>query len=186
LTPLFTETVQSVTVNPYWNIPETIARKEILPRARRNPGYLRARYFVRDGKLRQPPGPRNALGRVKLEMPNPFNSYLHDTPSRSLFASNERHLSHGCMRVELIRQLASFALTGSPDAAIERVNGAIATGKNMGLALDAPMPVHVLYWTAIADANGEVRFVPDIYGRDAALTAALAGQRTSGQVAANL
>jgi murein L,D-transpeptidase YcbB/YkuD len=174
-TPLFSAMVTSVTVNPYWSIPARIANREIRPRGR---GYVRARYIVTEGgQLRQRPGPRNALGRVKLEMPNSFDAYLHDTPSRSLFARDERHLSHGCVRVELIRPLASFAMSGSTDGAIERLNGAIATGKNRGFALDTPLPVHVLYWTAIADANGDVAFVPDVYGRDAVLIAALANQR---------
>jgi len=184
-TPLFSATATSVTINPYWNIPAAIANMEIRPMERKHPGYIRSLYVVAGGQLRQRPGPNNELGFVKFEMANPFDSYLHDTPERSLFARAERHLSHSCVRVELISPLASFALSGSTDGAIARINAAIATGKSKGIALATPLPVHVLYWTAIADATGNVAFLSDVYGRDAELIAALANQRLRGRLAAN-
>ena len=175
-TLLFAATVVAVTVNPYWNIPASIARNEILPKERAHPGYLAAEHIERmpDGGLRQTPGDFNALGRLKLEMPNRFNSYLHDTPAKTLFARTDRHFSHGCMRVEQIRQLASLVLTGAPSAALQRIDAAIDADETVRIPLDKPLPVYVLYWTVIAHRGGAVDF---LYGRDGRLLAALAGER---------
>ena len=176
-TPIFAAQVVALTVNPYWNIPATIARKEILPKERRHPGYMASQHIFAagDGTLKQQPGTDNALGFLKLEMPNRFNSYLHDTPARGLFARNDRHFSHGCMRVQQIAPLASYVLTGDTAAAKDKLAALIATGVNQRISLDKTVPVYVLYWTAIADQDGAVGFRPDIYGRDGRLLAALAG-----------
>jgi murein L,D-transpeptidase YcbB/YkuD len=176
-TPIFAAQVVALTVNPYWNIPATIARKEILPKERRHPGYMASQHIFAagDGTLKQQPGTDNALGFLKLEMPNRFNSYLHDTPARGLFARNDRHFSHGCMRVQQIAPLASYVLTGDTAAAKDKLAALIATGVNQRISLDKTVPVYVLYWTAIADQDGAVSFRPDIYGRDGRLLAALAG-----------
>ena len=176
-TPIFAAQVVALTVNPYWNIPATIARKEILPKERRHPGYMASQHIFAagDGTLKQQPGTDNALGFLKLEMPNRFNSYLHDTPARGLFARNDRHFSHGCMRVQQIAPLASYVLTGDTAAAKDKLAALIATGVNQRISLDKTLPVYVLYWTAIADQDGAVGFRPDIYGRDGRLLAALAG-----------
>ena len=187
-TPIFSTTVTALTVNPYWNIPSVIARNEILPKERRHPGYMAAQHIFADGpdgSLRQKPGPDNALGYLKLEMPNRFNAYLHDTPSRSLFARNDRHFSHGCMRVQQIWPLASWALSGSTDSAIDKIKAAVASGSNQRISLDRPLSVYVLYWTVIADQGGSVEFRPDVYGRDTKLLAALAGQRLTGRLSLN-
>ena len=185
-TPIFAATVVALTINPYWNIPSVIARNEILPKERRHPGYMASQHIYWDGgMLRQQPGAKNALGYLKLEMPNRFNAYLHDTPSRSLFARNDRHFSHGCMRVQQIWPLASWVLSGSTDSAIEKIKAAVASGSNQRISLDRPLPVYVLYWTAIADQAGSVEFRPDIYGRDTKLLAALSGQRLMGRLSLN-
>jgi murein L,D-transpeptidase YcbB/YkuD len=186
-TAVFTAKITDVTVNPYWNIPAAIARNEILPKARRNPAYLgnHHMFFDSTGMLRQSPGPDNSLGRLKMEMPNRFNAYLHDTPARSLFAAKERHLSHGCIRVEQIKPLASFALTGDAALGLENLQEAISSNVNKRISLDNPLPVFVLYWTAIADKDGTVEFRPDVYGRDQRLLAALAGRRLVGRVTMN-
>ena len=178
-TPLFAATVEAVTANPYWNIPASIVRNEILPRERAHPGYLASQHIERgpDGQLRQIPGDFNALGRLKLEMPNRFNSYLHDTPAKSLFARADRHFSHGCMRVEQIRALASFALTRDAALGLLRLDAALASGQTVRIALDKPLPVYVLYWTVIAREDGTADFFPDVYGRDGRLLAALSGAR---------
>ena len=110
-------------------------------------------------------------------MPNRFSSYLHDTSARRLFAKDERHLSHGCMRVQHIRPLASFVLTGEAKTEAERIKAAIEAGRTQKIALDKPVPVYVLYWTAVARMDGTVDFYPDVYGRDKKLTAAFAGQQ---------
>ena len=202
-TPMFSANAVAVTVNPFWNIPDPIARNEMLPKLRHNANYLASQHIeIVDGAagdpygtgidwrstsrtnfhytLRQLPGADNALGYVKLEMPNRFNSYLHDTPSRSLFAKSDRHFSHGCMRVEQIRPLASFALTGDTAAGLEKLQNAIDSGETKQLPLDRPLPVYIVYWTAIASQDGTAGFRSDIYGRDARLLAALAGQSSRG------
>ncbi len=188
-TPIFAAEITTLTINPYWNIPAPIARNEILPKERRYPGYLESQHILFDGPngtLRQQPGADNSLGRVKLEMPNRFNAYLHDTPARALFAHTDRHFSHGCMRVEQILPLASWVLTGDASAALDRISAAIAEGNNQQISLDRPLPVYVLYWTAIANRDGTVETRPDVYGRDKKLLAALAGQHTVGRSATNI
>ena len=203
MTAIFNANVIAVTVNPSWHVPVSIARNEILPKLRRNPAYLvREHMVVVDGpagdpygqsinwhavsaanlhyEFRQLPGEDNSLGYLKLEMPNRFSAYLHDTSARSLFARDERHLSHGCIRVQNIRPLAAYALYGGAADGAEKVDAAIATGETKRIPLDKPLPVYVLYWTAMADANGAPEFRPDVYGRDKRLIAALAGQLVNG------
>ncbi len=186
-TALFSANVIGITVNPEWNVPAPIARKEILPKARRDPAYLSRNHIVVDasGRLRQLPGSDNALGQLKLEMPNRFNAYLHDTPARSLFARDERHLSHGCIRVEQIQPLASFALTDDAMRGLEQLRAKIGSGENARISLDNPLPVFVLYWTVVANDDGSVDFFPDVYGRDQRLLAALAGKPVIGRVTMN-
>lgn len=186
-TPMFFANVVAITVNPYWNIPSTIARHEILPRERRHPGYMESQhiFFADDGSLKQQPGADNALGFLKLEMPNRFNAYLHDTPARKLFVRADRHFSHGCMRVQQIEPLASWLLTGDTAAAKEKLDTFIASGVNQRISLDRPLPVYVLYWTAIADENGSIGFRPDVYGRDSRLLAALLGLHLTGRLSLN-
>jgi murein L,D-transpeptidase YcbB/YkuD len=186
-TAIFAAEAVAVTLNPVWNIPVSIARGEILPKARRNPSYLRARRIVADasGRLRQLPGRNNALGQVKLEMPNRFSIYLHDTPARTLFARAERHLSHGCVRVERIRPLASFAMTGDPERALPEIRERIAGGTTERISLDKPVPVYVLYWTAVANEDGSVDFFPDVYGRDGRLLATIAGKPVARRISSN-
>jgi murein L,D-transpeptidase YcbB/YkuD len=186
-TAIFSATVTALTVNPEWHIPTPIARNEILPKARRDPGYLAHLKIVVDsgGALRQLPGPDNSLGLLKLEMPNRFNAYLHDTPSRALFARDERHLSHGCIRVEKIQPLASFALTDDAARGLERIRSQIGNGVTGRISLDNPLPVFVLYWTATANEDGSVDFLPDVYGRDRRLLAAVAGKPRFEQVTLN-
>ena len=203
-TPMFFAQVEQVTVNPPWNVPDNIARHEMLPKLRRDPGYLAHEHIVIvDGppddpygtsinwrgisaakflySFRQLPGDDNALGYVKLEMPNRFNSYLHDTPSRNLFARDDRHLSHGCMRVQEIQPLASYALTGDVNAGLIQIKSLIDAHETKRIALDRKLPVYVLYWTAIADADGNVGFRSDVYGRDAKLLAALSAPHLAGK-----
>ena len=186
-TAIFGARVTDVTVNPSWNIPQSIVRNEILPKARRNPHYLANNHIVSDGEggYRQLPGADNALGRIKFEMPNRFSMYLHDTSAPALFSRDERHLSHGCIRVEQIRALGSFALTGDPKSGLEKIDAAVGSGETQRFALDKPLPVYVLYWTAIANEDGTVDFPPDIYGRDQELFAALAGRHLIGRVTMN-
>jgi murein L,D-transpeptidase YcbB/YkuD len=122
-------------------------------------------------QVQQQPGRDNALGRIKLELPNRFDVYLHDTPARKLFARPGRALSHGCVRVEQILPLATYALA-DPRAA-DRIGKALAMPETSHLPLQHRLPVYFLYWTALPDAHGAVQVVPDIYGRDARLVAAM-------------
>jgi murein L,D-transpeptidase YcbB/YkuD len=125
-------------------------------------------------QVQQVPGPSNVLGVLMLDSPNDFDVYLHDTGNRKNFAEQTREISNGCVRVDQIFALASLAYTdGSSDDADE-ISAAIASGETQRLALDAPMPLYLLYWTALAQPGGDTEFRPDRYGRDRAMIARFA------------
>lgn len=179
-TPMLASRIEAVTLNPSWHVPSSIARGELLPQERRSPGVLARRGFVREGtSLRQVPGPNNALGQVKFEMPSPFGVYLHDTPSRSLFAREDRLFSHGCMRLEKPRELATLLL-GDQGWTGADVDAAIDAGSTRRVTLDRPVAVLVVYFTAGVDESGAVWFADDPYGWDRKLIAALARLPRSG------
>jgi len=207
-TPIFGGLMTYLDLNPTWTVPPTILREDILPKLRRDPGYL-ARENIsvidRNGRtvdprgidwaaygrgipytLRQEPGPNNALGRIKLMFPNRYAVYLHDTPARALFDKPERDFSSGCIRVEDPLALAALVLD-DPQWDRKALEAAIATGKTRRVRLRSPVPVLLVYLTAVADRSGVTRFYRDVYGRDAALLAALDGpvslQRPDRQVA---
>jgi murein L,D-transpeptidase YcbB/YkuD len=179
-TPIFSARMTSVVLSPYWNIPPGIAEAEVLPKARRDPGYLSRNgiRWVRDGsgyRLRQDPGPLNPLGGVKFLFPNPYDTYLHDTPSKNLFAEPERAYSHGCMRVERPLELAEYVL-GEQGWSREEILAGMTRGVERTVPLEDPIPVHVLYRTAWVDTAGRVQFRDDLYGHDRRLREALAGK----------
>jgi murein L,D-transpeptidase YcbB/YkuD len=175
MTPNAIATIGAVTLNPAWKVPASIARSEILPLAERDPNYLASHgYADVDGRLVQAPGPENALGRLKFEMPNPFDVYLHDTSSPQLFARARRTLSHGCVRVEHPRELAE-ALLGA-EWPRPRIDATIETGETQSIPVPRPVPVFLLYQTVVAQADGGARFAEDVYGWDAELDRALANQ----------
>jgi len=126
--------------------------------------------------IRQLPGPDTALGALMLDSPNDFDVYLHDTPGKKFFAQNYRDISNGCVRVQQILPLASLALKDDPEQGLALLRQQVRTGKTQRLALDAPLPVYFLYWTAMADADGHVQFRPDHYDRDGVLIDALNGK----------
>ena len=194
--PIIRSEIKAVVVNPPWNIPGDIAARDLLPKLRKNPNYLRANNMVvTDGPrndpygrtidwrkvipaefpyaIKQLPGPKTALGAVMLDSPNDFDVYLHDTPNKKLFVSNQREISNGCIRVQQIFPLASLALTDDPDEGMAMLNKVVRTRETTRIELDAPLPVYFLYWTAMAGTDGTVEFRPDRYGRDRALIAAL-------------
>lgn len=174
-TPMFASRIETVVLNPPWNVPSSIAQGEILPRAARDPGYLARNNFIyRDGRLQQRPGPTNSLGQVKFDMPSPFGVYLHDTPGRAAFARPVRTLSHGCMRLEKPRELATLLLA-SQGWTREAIDAAILQGETRRVDLAQPVPVFVVYNTALVDEDG-LYLLPDPYGWDAQLTAALQRQ----------
>jgi murein L,D-transpeptidase YcbB/YkuD len=124
-------------------------------------------------RLRQEPGPRNPLGRLKFVFPNKFGVHLHDTPARGLFSRFDRDVSHGCIRVEKPMELASVLLRDDAHHSVEKIQEWIGGGARKTVSLRNPVPVHILYWTAWVDERGTIHFRKDIYGRDALLAAAL-------------
>jgi murein L,D-transpeptidase YcbB/YkuD len=166
--------MKTIVLNPTWTVPPGMMRKEIGPAMARDPEYLaRKGYRMVDGQVVQPPGPRNALGRIKLLMPNRHHVYLHDTPSKSGFTRARRTFSHGCVRVEKPFDLAALALD-DPRWTTESLLAAARNGKTRSITLERPIPVLILYRTAVAEADGRVRFLPDVYERDPETVAALA------------
>jgi murein L,D-transpeptidase YcbB/YkuD len=200
-TPIFDEWMRVVVFRPYWNVPASIARKELLPPARRDLAYLGRNGYdlVRaagpeDGpavpvtpealdavaagslRIRQRPGPQNALGRVKFLFPNAENVYLHDTPSRGLFARERRDFSHGCIRIEDPAWLAAWVLRDQPGWDADSVAAAMAGPPVPATApLTAPLRVIIFYATAAVRPDARVAFYEDIYGHDRALERALGG-----------
>jgi len=197
-TPVFRGSMTWLELNPTWTVPPTILREDVLPRLRRDPGYLQendlsvidARGRVIDPltvdwprvgnhppwTLRQAPGPKNSLGRIKFMFPNPHAVFLHDTPARGLFERTGRLLSSGCVRIEDPLSLAEILLADPDTWNQQTLQAAIDTGKTRIVRLPRPWPVLILYWTAELDATGRVRFLPDVYDRDPALLAALNGE----------
>lgn len=168
-TPSFQTRVTGVTINPWWNVPCSIVDESIGKLVTGNPAEAARRGYVasRDvkGKLvvRQRPGPDNALGQIKLEMPNPYNVYIHDTPSKTLFADQRRAFSHGCIRTEDPHSLAVSVLGPDKEPIVDAL---LATGVTRTLRLPTPLPVYVVYLTVEADEQGQPRVYSDIYKRD--------------------
>ena len=166
-TAIFQGELKHVVFSPYWNVPASILNKEIMPKLRRNPGYLAAQHMEWNGKgVRQKPGPWNALGRVKFLFPNSFSMYLHDTPSKSLFEQDRRAFSHGCIRVAEPRRLALHLLHGNPEWPPERIDEAMDSGREQYATLKKGIPVSILYFTAWVDGKGRIHFRDDVYKRD--------------------
>jgi L,D-transpeptidase YcbB len=198
-TPVFSDKISYMVLNPSWHVPQSIAVNDKLPLIKKNPGYLaqqKMRVFSSwraDAKemdpyqidwrkvtesnfsyrLRQDPGPNNALGRIKFMFPNRFNVYLHDTPSRELFNKTSRTFSSGCIRIQNPEELALYLLKDDPRWNRDKFRKALDTMKEQSIRLPVPVPVHLLYWTVFVDKDGVVQFRNDIYGRDAQLAKAL-------------
>ncbi|MGM0535844.1 MAG: L,D-transpeptidase family protein [Pseudomonadota bacterium] len=189
-TPSLRSEITHLTVNPTWTVPPTILREDVLPKVRRDLGYLWREDLVvlgpsgqrldprevdwsRPGNivLRQRPGPQNALGRVVLRFPNDHLVYLHDTPAQGLFASEQRAFSSGCIRVQGVLELAQHLLDDT--GTLARVASLVAEGATRDIHLQRPVPVILHYWTVHPGEDGELVFRPDIYQRDAALRTAL-------------
>jgi murein L,D-transpeptidase YcbB/YkuD len=199
-TPVVRARMDAIILNPRWSVPTSIAVAEILPRIRENARYLAENHMVlleRRGsdpfglkidwatipsdpfpfRLQQEPGPDNPLGRIKFDIPNRFDVYLHDTPNRSLFMRPVRTASHGCIRVERADDLALHVLTdGTGRWTKRRLDEAIAETGSSRIALARPLPVYILYWTVFADPDGAVQFRDDVYGRDRRLADKLASR----------
>ena len=163
-TPELQASITSLLFNPPWNVPQSIASKEILPKLAHDPAYLSRHHMVTrgNGAIQQLPGPGSALGQIKFELPNRFDVYLHDTPMKNLFSRDNRRQSHGCVRVQNPRELAALLL----QQPVEVINKGIALGYTNRRMLPAPIPVFLVYQTAFAGANGGLEFRPDVYDRD--------------------
>ncbi len=198
-TPVFTDTIRYLVVNPSWGVPRSIAVRDKLPLLQEDPGYLtRMKFRIFQGwgadqreidpsevdwsklsarnfpyRLRQDPGPLNALGRIKFMFPNKFNVYLHDTPTPDLFSRTERDFSSGCIRLEKPIDLAEYLMRDSPGWNRESIVAAMDAGSEKTISLPGPIAVHLLYWTAWVDEDGTVQFRRDLYGRDEKLDEAL-------------
>ncbi|MFZ1470238.1 MAG: L,D-transpeptidase family protein [Paracoccaceae bacterium] len=192
--PEFSDEMEHMVINPSWGVPRSITVKEYLPLLQRNPNAVGHLQVVdRRGKvvsrgavnfaaytaktfpfaLRQPPSDGNALGKVKFMFPNKYNIYLHDTPSKSLFANDVRAYSHGCIRVADPFDLAHAVLSVQSTDAEAEFDAALKTGRETMVKLKATLPVHLVYFTAYPDAKGRIGYRRDVYGRDAKLWQAL-------------
>jgi murein L,D-transpeptidase YcbB/YkuD len=176
-TPEFTTAVTGVVLNPWWEIPASIVAESVGALVRNRPSVARARgYVIENGRYRQRPGAGNALGRMKLVMPNPDSIGLHDTPSQDLFSSDVRAFSHGCIRVSDALNFATLLLRQDAGWSRADVDAVIATGRTRTVELVQPMPVYIVYFTAVPDETGRIVFHPDIYGRDPSVVVALVSE----------
>jgi len=191
-TPVFDDAIEYVEFNPYWNVPTTIAYREILPKLKKDSAYLKKHGFrlfdgwgpgakeidpdsvdwkhmgrrIRQYRIRQDPGPENAVGKVKFVFPNSCSVCMHDTPHRALFSRPRRAFSHGCIRVSQPPQLASYVLGGEVSGwGLEHVNGVIEAGQRRIVDLATPLPIHIVYQTVWVDKEGALHFNPDVYAR---------------------
>lgn len=198
-TPVFEKDMRFVVFRPYWNVPPGILRSEIVPAIQRDRNYVSSHNYevvthggqivtsgevsdevlqqLRAGKLavRQKPGPSNALGLIKFMFPNEHHVYLHSTPAQQLFGQSRRDFSHGCIRVEKPDELAAWVLSKNPGWDLERIRAAMQNGQdNLQVNLTKPIPVLILYGTAVVEEDGVVHFFDDLYGHDASLGKVLA------------
>lgn len=194
-TPVLLDEVERVVFNPYWNVPSTITKKELLPKLHADPNYLVAQNMEMVGngeviatpptpeqldalargeyRLRQRPGPGNALGRVKFEFPNNDAIYMHDTPNRGAFYNSRRDASHGCIRLSDPQKMANFLLAGQSGWDAQRIAEAMHSDEKKTVELREPVPVLLFYTTAIVDGEGKAVFLEDIYGYDSKLDQSL-------------
>jgi len=201
-TPIFADQMEALVFRPYWNVPESITKGELVAELKKHPRYLATHDMqVVDGRgnvitadrvdaktlkrleagtlmLRQQPGPANALGLVKFVFPNQYGIYMHGTPEAGLFGRARRDLSHGCIRVENPAALAAWVLRDDPTWTLERVNAVMHGEESITVRLPHAVPILIVYGTAVVEENNEVHFFRDIYGFDAALRTAL-GKRNS-------
>jgi L,D-transpeptidase YcbB len=176
-TPSIEAAFSTVLANPPWNVPESIVKKEILPHLAKDAGYLERENMTASNAggfyhVVQRPGPGNSLGLVKFEVQDEYAIYLHDTSSKKLFARVDRHLSHGCVRVQDAVEFARFLLRDDPQA-LATFDAAEASGDTTRVSIGRSIPVRLLYWTAFMNGDDRVAFRKDAYGRDSTLAEAL-------------
>ena len=163
-TPIVASKIETVVLNPTWNVPDSIANEELLPKG---DAYLQAHNFTQDGgRLVQQPGDDNALGVVKFLFDNPYSVYLHDTPSKAAFSRDQRSVSHGCVRLQHAVELANTLLSRQQGWSPQRVSEALASRETQTVSLSKPVQVEIFYWTAFLSQEG-ISFRDDVYGWDA-------------------
>jgi murein L,D-transpeptidase YcbB/YkuD len=166
-TVLFSGDIKYIVFSPYWDVPPSILKNEILPGIRRDPNYLKRNNMEWVGnRVRQKPGPKNSLGLVKFLFPNSYNIYLHDTPAKSLFNQSFRAFSHGCIRLAEPEKLADYLLKDNPDWTTEKIKSAMHAGVEKYVTMKNPVPVYIGYLTAFVDNEGRINFRDDVYKRD--------------------
>lgn len=170
-TVIFNDRLQYIVFSPYWNVPESIVRGEILPGIKKNPNYL-AKHNMEIVKqasvpvIRQIPGPANSLGLVKFLFPNNYNIYFHDTPNRNLFSQSSRSFSHGCIRVGEPKKLAQYLLRSDSNWTTQKIDSAMQLKKEKWVPLKKSIPVFIVYFTAWVNQEGQLNFRKDIYKHD--------------------
>jgi murein L,D-transpeptidase YcbB/YkuD len=177
----FTGTLNQVVFSPYWNVPPSIVTKEILPEIQKNSNYLQENEMEDQGdkdgdgipEIRQLPGEKNSLGKVKFLFPNRFDIYLHDTPAKSLFSRDKRAFSHGCIRLSDAQKMAEYLLRNDPDWDVTKISEAMNSGKEKFVRLKNPAEVFITYYTAWVDEAGKLNFRGDVYARDQRMIARL-------------
>lgn len=180
-TVMFSGNLNQVVFSPYWNVPESIVQKEILPSVARNEDYLAENNMEITGELdgvpviRQLPGNKNQLGKIKFLFPNRFNIYFHDTPYKELFNRDKRAFSHGCIRLREPVKLAEYLLVNQPEWTRERIDSAMNSGKEKYVRVKDPVPVLIYYYTAWVNGDNQLQFREDIYGHDARMAEKLVG-----------
>jgi murein L,D-transpeptidase YcbB/YkuD len=191
--PVLQARIVEVNFHPFWTVPASIIKKDLIPAMQEDPGYL-TRYKIRiydkrgqeltptlinwqtdeavDYMFRQDPGVENALGTIRINMPNPHSVYLHDTPSKTLFGEDDRFISSGCVRVQNVRELVTWLLSENPEWTRVQIEGVVKSGERIDAKLPRPVPVYWVYVTAWANPDGIVQFRNDVYGHDGLTPAA--------------
>jgi len=176
-TTMFSGNISQIVFSPYWDVPPSIVKKEIIPGLKKNKRYLEERDMEITGDegglpvVRQRPGDKNALGKVKFLFPNSFNIYLHDSPEKGLFNRSERGLSHGCIRLSDAPKLAHYLLRNTANWPREKIDSAMNSGVEQRTKLSPTVPVIITYYTSWVDSKGSLHFVEDLYGQDAKMAA---------------
>ncbi len=171
-TTTFSDKLTTIVFSPYWNIPESIVKNEVLPGIARNASYLESHNMEQYGGtdaaplIRQKPGDDNSLGKVKFLFPNSFNIYFHDTPAKSLFSKDQRAYSHGCIRLAEPEKLAEYLLQDDSKWTPEKIDEAMNSGDEKYVSVGKPVPVFITYYTTWVDNDGLLNFRADIYGHD--------------------
>ena len=171
-TTMFNGNLDQIVFSPYWNIPASIVKNEILPKMKTDPGYLKSRHMEIVGKndslptIRQLPGPDNALGKVKFLFPNRYDIYFHDTNTKDIFKKDVRAVSHGCIRLADAEKMANYILRNKNEWTAQKIHDAMNSGKEQFVKLSPAMPVAITYFTAWVDESGQLNFRDDIYNND--------------------